>query len=280
MRNLLRFIVSNYFVLLFLFLEGLAFLFIIQSNAFQHSRFMSFSRNLTGAVYDKMQGVRSFTSLRKQNELLLAENAELRAKIGSSPDVIYVFTPDTLQNDTVSESGRSRFTFIPARVINNSITNQYNYLTLNKGSFDGVEREMGVISQNGVAGIVLDVTGNFSTVISVLNRNFRVSAKIKRNGYFGIVEWDGLQPGYVKLREIPNHIGLVNGDTILTSGHSEIFPEGIPVGTVESFAASEGNYYDIKVKLFTDFGNLHYVTLIGDRKRFEQNELERRNGYD
>jgi rod shape-determining protein MreC len=172
-----------------------------------------------------------------------------------------------------ADTGR-KFFYLPARVINNSVSRQYNIMTINKGQKHGIVADMAVISENGVAGIIAESSENFSTILPVINRNFRLSAKIERNNYFGIIEWDGRDPDIVNLREIPNHVEVFPGDTIVTSGYSAIFPEGIKVGVVESHEFREGNFYEIKVRLSTNFRQLQHVNTIISIYREEQQELE------
>ncbi len=136
---------------------------------------------------------------------------------------------------------------------------------------------MGVISDQGLVGIVLESSANFATVIPIINRNFRLSAKIKSNNYSGILQWDGVSPRYAVLTEIPFHVILTEGDTILTSGFSSIFPEGIEVGRIESFSLEKGNFYDIRVELFTDFQRLFHVNVIRNYRQEEQLNLENLN---
>jgi rod shape-determining protein MreC len=136
---------------------------------------------------------------------------------------------------------------------------------------------MGVISDQGLVGIVLESSADFATVIPVINREFRLSAKIKSNNYSGILQWDGVSPRYAMLTEIPFHVILTEGDSILTSGFSSIFPEGIEVGRIESFSLEKGNFYDIRVELFTDFQRLFHVNVIRNYRQEEQLNLENLN---
>lgn len=278
MRNLFRLIVKNYFILLFVLLEGLSLLFIFQFNPYQKSVFVNFSRNLNGAIYSQFGTIREYLALKKENDFLHLENTRLRNELSRLPRVEKQVNPDTVITDTVS--GRWQYYFIPADVINNSYNKQYNYLTLNKGRKQGVEKDMAVISNGGVTGIVAGVSDNFATVIPVLNRNFRVGSKIERNDYFGILQWEGDSPLSASLNEIPLHVEVEKGDRIVTSGFSAIFPPGIPVGEVEDIKVDEGNFYTISVSLFVDFRNLKHVNVIGNIYQEEKNTLENSLGYD
>jgi rod shape-determining protein MreC len=176
------------------------------------------------------------------------------------------------------QRGGYKFQFVPSRVVRNSVYKQYNYLTLDHGKEDGVFKDMGVISDRGVVGIVLESSDNFATVIPIINLDFRLSVKLKSNNYAGILQWDGKTPLFAVLNEIPFHVELTDGDTIVTSGFSSIFPEGIEVGTIESFSLEKGNFYEIEVRLSTDFQSLFHVNVIRNYQKEEQLNLEGRDG--
>ena len=268
MRTLFRFFQNNYNLLLFLLLEIIAFTLIIQGSSYQRSKLVGLNRQVTGYIYSKADGAREYFSLKEANELLLEENTQLRNRLdllSSSLDSASV----------ISEvKGEHRYYFVQSRIVNNNTYRQYNFLTLNKGKKQGVFRDMGVVSEQGLVGIVLESSANFSTVIPIINREFRLSAKIKSNNYAGILQWDGSSPRFALLSEIPFHVDLTEGDTILTSGFSSIFPEGIEIGRIESFSLEKGNFYDIKVELFTDFQGLFHVNVIRNYRQEEQLNLE------
>ncbi len=280
MRNLFRLILKNYFVLLFVLLEGLSLLLVFQFNPYQKSLFVNLSRNVNGLIYSRIGEVRHYLYLKEENVRLLNENTNLRNRLTESREIIYIVAPDSLAPDTLTKKTHWKYSFIPADVINNSVNKQYNYLTIDRGSLVGVEKDMAVIANGAVVGAVAGVSKNFATVIPLLNRNFRVGSKLERNDYFGILEWEGVDPQYARLREIPLHVEVQSGDTVVTSGYSAIFPPGYLVGIVESFNVQEGNFYDIKVKLAVDFRSLTHVNVISNIFRKEQQELERSFGYD
>ncbi len=258
-------------MLLFLLLEIIAIAIIMQSSSYQRSRLIGLNRQVTGYIYSKVDGAREYFSLKEVNEQLAEENLDLRNRL----DLI----SSQLDSATVVSEmmGAHRYYFVQSRIVHNSIYKQYNYLTLNKGKKQGVFRDMGVISDQGLVGIILESSANFATVIPVINRDFRLSAKIKSNNYAGILQWDGLSPQFAILTEIPFHVELTEGDTILTSGFSSIFPEGIKVGRIESFSLEKGNFYDIRVELFTDFQRLYHVNVIRNYRQEEQLNLEKSN---
>jgi len=271
MRTLLRFIQKYSNLLLFLLLEVIAVALIIQGSSYQRSKLIGLNRQVTGFIYSKVDGAREYFSLKEANEQLVEENVELRNRLDLASSMI---DSATVVNEL---KGEYRYYFVQSRIVNNSTYKQYNYLTLDKGKKQGVFRNMGVVSDQGLVGIILESSANFSTVIPVINRDFRLSAKIKSNNYAGILQWEGLSPRFAILSEIPFHVTLSEGDTILTSGFSSIFPEGIEVGKIESFSLEKGNFYDIRVELFTNFQQLYHVNVIRNYRQEEQLELENQN---
>jgi len=271
MRTLLKFIQKYYNLLLFLLLEIIAITLIIQGSSYQRSKLIGLNRQVTGFIYSKVDGAREYFSLKEVNEQLVEENMELRNRLDLTSSIL---DSATVINEVL---GEHRYSFVQSRIVNNSIYKQYNYLTLNKGKKQGVFRNMGVVSDQGLVGIILESSANFSTVIPIINLEFRLSAKIKSNNYTGILQWDGASPRFAALTEIPFHVNLSEGDTILTSGFSSIFPEGIEVGKIESFSLEKGNFYDIRVELFTDFQRLYHVNVIRNYRQEEQLNLENQN---
>jgi len=268
MRTLLRFFQNYSDLLLFLLLETIAIIFIVQGSSYQRSRIIGLNRQVSGYLFSKVDGAREYLSLRGANQQLVNENLELRNRL------------DRISGQMDSAIVISKFTepyhyfYVPSRIVHNSVFKQYNYITLDKGKKQGVFKNMGVISDQGLVGIVLESSNNFSTVIPVINRDFRLSVKIKANNYAGILQWEGESPLYAILTEIPFHLEILQGDTILTSGFSSIFPEGIEVGTIESFSLDKGNFYDIRVMLSTEFQRLFHVNVIRNYRQEEQQNLE------
>ncbi len=270
MRTLLKFIQKYSNLLLFLLLEAIALSFIIQNTQFQRSKLVGLNRQVTGYLYSKVDGAREYLSLKEVNQQLVYENLELRNRL----DLLSSHMDSAL----VTRDFRDpyHYFYMPSRVVHNSVYKQYNYITLNKGKKEGVFRDMGVISDQGLVGIVLESSNNFATVIPIINRDFKLSVKIKSNNYAGILQWEGTSPLQAMLTEIPFHVSFQEGDSIITSGFSSIFPEGIMVGTVESYSLEKGNFYDIGVRLSTDFQHLFHVNVIRNYRQEEQLNLEDR----
>lgn len=280
MRGLFRFLARNYFILLFLLLEAVSIGLLVNYNNFQRAKFFNSSNSLIASIYENYNAVTSFFYLQKTNADLAAENARLRTMLEQYKQA--TIPVDSLQQTaevvTEPDSTERRYDFLPARVINNSFVRQYNYITINKGSDDGVKTDMGIIGPNGVVGIVTSVTKHYATGPTILNKRWKVSAKIKNSNYFGSLAWDGLDPKYANLNEIPFHVQMAVGDTIVTSGFSDVFPEGIPVGIIETFDHASGrNFFAIKVKLLTNFANLSYVEIVNDNHLEELEQIQESN---
>lgn len=275
MRSLLQFLARFHVFFLFLALEIISLILIVNYNNFQRVRFLNSSNRVSASVYEMSSNLTSYFQLRRINEELAAENAELQTKL-QKLQVVDIFS----QADT-SVIRDTTYQFIPARIINNSVNKQYNYVTLNKGRLDGIEPDMGIIGPNGVVGVVTNVSAHYSSGPSILNRRWRVSAKIKKNNYFGSLFWGGSDPRYAQLNEIPFHVELAAGDTIITSGYSSIFPGGILIGVIEDFNHDSGaNFYQVNVRLSTNFKTISHVELVKNNFLEEQIKLEELNTDD
>ncbi|WP_346855061.1 rod shape-determining protein MreC [uncultured Draconibacterium sp.] len=272
MRSLLRFLVKNYGFLLFLFLEVVSLVLVFNYNSFQKSKYLNSSNFVSAGLYSTINSVSQYFDLARVNKHLAEENARLRThlQIGiSSADI----DSDTLGYGLIEADTTFRFT--PARVINNSVNKQQNYITLNKGRKDGIKPDQGILSPQGIVGVITAVSESYSTGLSLLNPRWSVSAKLKKSGFYGSLSWNGEDYQMLDLLEIPFHVKLDVGDTIVTSGYSSIFPEGLLIGVVDEFTQPEGeNYYDIKVRLSTNFKSIRYVEVIENLKKDELENLE------
>jgi len=245
-------------------------LLLVNYNNYQKSQFLNSSNSISGGIYEKVSSVTDYLSLAKTNEELSRENAKLNNLLGSSfkssVDSSFMYS-DTLY--------RQQYIYRTAKIINNSVNKQLNYITLNKGRIHGIESDMGVVTANGVVGVVKSVSENYSSVISLLNSRIKISAKIKKNDYFGSLSWDGKDYRKALLLDIPFHVQVRKGDTIVTSGFSSTFPEGLTLGIIDEVLTSSGsNFQEVKVLLSNDFKSLSYVKVIGDLLKEERIELE------
>lgn len=269
MRNLFLFIWKHHIFVLFLLLEALAFYFIVKNNRFQNAGFINSANIVVGNVLGIYSEIREYFYLRKTNQILVEENALLRSQLEES----FIKNQIPYRADT---NYTQKYIYRTARVLNNSVNKRNNYLTLDKGRLHGIEPEMGVISPDGVVGVVKAVSDNFSSVMSVLNKNTVVSCKVKKNGYLGTLVWEGGNPAIGTLNDVPRHAALQPGDTIITSGASAIYPEGILVGFVETAELEDGdNFYTIRIRFSADYAKLTHVYVVKNLMSEEQIQLEK-----
>jgi rod shape-determining protein MreC len=257
----------------FLMLEFFCSWLIVQNNQYQGAHFFNSSNSFVAQVNGFSQSVSEYFSLREVNQMLAEENTLLRKNLeqrnqsGLGP-----------QQRVVTDSAViKRFDFISAKVVNNSVSRFTNFITINKGSDEGIESGMAVISPQGVVGKVKMTSKHFSVITSILNIDLMVSGVMKRTGYFGTIQWDGGDPDYTKLNFIPRHVQPIAGDTIVTSGYSGVFPEGIMIGTISDKKLAEGApFYELRVKLAPDFRNLTYVSVVKSNLLPELDSLEQK----
>lgn len=248
---------------------------LFNNNPYQHHIYLTSASAVTSAVYKGANNVTSYFHLHDINEDLQLQCANLELEVLSLREQIRSYQEKYDIDSTNAPEGTRHFEFILAHVINNSISKPYNYITINKGSNDGIKPEMGIIDQNGVVGIVNLVGNNSSRVISLLNPNLRLSCKIKGNDNFGSLVWDGEDPTIAVLEELPRHTVFKEGDTVVTSGYSTVFPEGIPVGVILSNDKSlNENFFSLNVKLLTDFTKLSTVRVVRNNMKTELDSLE------
>ena len=275
MRNLLHFFVrhSTWFVFIFYMVMGCVLLF--NRNPYQHHLYLTSAGHVASAVYSATNSVTGYFHLRDINEDLQQRNASLELEVLTLKQRLRE-AAETIYGDTMTvDSSLVNYKFIIAHVINNSVARPRNYITIEKGTNDGVQPEMGVVDQNGVVGIINVVGPHTARVISILNPDLRLSCKVKGSDAFGSLVWDGKRPDQAVLEELPRHVPFNVGDTIVTSGYSVVFPEGIPVGTIITQEKDEDdNFYTLQVKLLTDFTTLSTVRVIENAFRDEINSIE------
>jgi rod shape-determining protein MreC len=254
----------------FLVLEVICAWLIIQNNQYQSARFFNSSNSFVASLNSVSQDVREYFLLKNINTTLAEENAYLKSKLEQ-----YNQAQNVLDTRLIRDSAMiKQYDFISAKVVNNSVDRMTNYLTINRGSEDGIRPGMAVISPLGVVGKIKAVSNHFSVVTSVLHREYRVSVLIKRTGDFGTALWSGRDPEFIDLNFVPRHVHPVVGDTIVTSGYNAIFPQGIMVGTIAEVKENETLFYDLKVKLSQDFRKLSFVEVVRSHLRHEQDSLE------
>ncbi len=269
MRSLLNFLLRYKTLIIFFILEAVALVMISSSHNYHHSVTYRAANSITGFISKKVAKGQSYFKLHHVNEELVAENLQLRRQI----DKLKAVPLSGLTEVSDSVTG-TRYTYLNAKVINNSVNKQKNFLTLDRGSRNGVTIGMGVASPTGVVGVIVGVSRNYSVAMSLLNTDFKLSASIARNDYFGSLAWDGRNHRYAQLSEIPHHVAVTEGDTIVTSGYSAIYPPGLMVGTLTGDLKKGGDFVTLKVLLSADFKKLTNVYLIGSLSRDERKTLE------
>jgi rod shape-determining protein MreC len=269
MRNFFLLIRRYNFLLIFLLLQGLSFFLLSRNPGYQQASIVGAANKLTGDMYAAYSKVTDYLILGEANRLLAEENARLRTTDSAA---FYSLAIDSMHvNDSLQ---LQQYTYVSARVINNSVKNVNNYLTLDRGAMHGIEPEMAVLSSTGVVGIVKDVSEHYSTVISLLHRSTKISSKVANSEYFGSTIWDGQSPEYANLFDIPSHAKVSLGDSIVTSTYSGIFPRGILIGTVSQLGESGESFKEIEIKLSTNFRTLSYVYVVRNLFKAERDSLE------
>ena len=270
MQRIILFFVQNRNFLLFVLLFAVSFALTVNAHSFHQSKVVSSANFLSGGIFGIKTSITDYFDLRTQNELLSEENKTLRTLLSNGGQLSSNGAADSLVLDT-------NYRFISARVINNTYSKTKNNLTLNRGSSDSVKTDMGVLSPQGIVGMVNSVSKNYASVQSVLNTNSQIPAKFKKSNHFGTLIWNAEDPSVVQLIEVPRIAPVAMGDTIVTDAKSTIFPPGIRVGTVQNFNRKEGDdYYQIDVLLFTDMTSVKHVYLVSQRDASEIRELEKR----
>ncbi len=270
MRNLIFFLYKYYTFLLFFALQVIALTIFYRYNAYQRASFLNVTGGIANNFYETVNNTKNYFYLKRVNDSLLVENARLRNQMLNAfyqTGVTSTFITDTTY--------QQQYEYIAATVVNNSVIYRNNYLTLDKGSNHGIKQGMGVVTNTGVVGIVMSVSKNFCTVLSVLNSNSKISAMLKKNNAFGSLVWNGVDPTMCNLLDVNKHVEVKAEDEVVTSNYSKLFPQGLPIGRIYTHRLEAGdNFYTIKVKLNVDFATVKTVYIIRNLLKDEQQELE------
>lgn len=275
MRNLINFLLQYSVLILFVVLASVSFTLVVKNQEYQRSVFLTSSNAMVASVYELNNALVEFFKLRATNEILATENTNLRNEIVQLRNRLSTIHPKVVDSIRFRIPPEMEYSFVSAKVINNSTNKLQNFITINKGKQDGIKVDMGVISDLGVVGIVKTVSDKFSVVIPILNDKIKINCKFKHNNYSGPLNWNGMDYRYASMLDIARHVKFALGDSLVTSGFTNAFPEGIPVGTIADFKIKESDpYYTIKVKLAVDFRTLSYVKVIDYKNYIEQRHLE------
>lgn len=276
MHNLSEFLLKYHHWFIFLLLEVVSMILLFQFNGYQGSVWFTSANAVSGKVYEANAAVNQFFSLSKINEQLTQRNVLLEQRVQQLSEQLEKATGDTTIASRPIMAAIAGNRIIPARVISNTIDKQDNFITLDKGSADGIKPDMGVVGGTGVVGIVYQTSKNYSIVIPVLSSHSRISCKIQGRGYFGYLHWDGKSPRHAFVDDIPRHAHFRLYDNIVTSGYSSVFPPGILIGKIiHVYNSPDGLSYRCMVELSTDFGNLRNVCVIDDKIMRERLEIQR-----
>mgnify|MGYP003120328660 CR=1 FL=1 len=269
MQQIFNFLIRNKNNILFLLLLVLSLFLTIQSHSYHKSKFISSANFITGGIYGWANGVQSYFHLEDYNKRLMEENKQLHNLLAATKDSI------TLEQITDSTSFNSVYQFRVAKVINNNYSKIDNYITIEGGKNSGLNPEDGVITSQGIIGIVDKVTNNYARIISILNSESKINAQLKKSDHFGSLVWNGKDPNTVQLIDVPRLAPVKKGDTIVTGGKSLIFPQGIPIGQIVDFELDNNeSYYTINIRLFNDMTSIGYVYVIENKIKAEIKELE------
>ncbi|MGV8944963.1 MAG: rod shape-determining protein MreC [Lutibacter sp.] len=270
MRQIIYFIKKFRYFLLFIVLEILAFIIIIQDFSYHQSKFVNSANYFSGGIYKKINSVTEFFHLKIDNRLLSEENTRLKNLLEKRENSY------ALDSFTVIDTTQyfQKYEYSVAKVINNNYTKRNNFLTLNKGSKNGLSPDLGVINSKGIIGVIKNISSNYATVISILNSNSKINVRLKNSNHFGTLVWNGKNYNITQVIDIPRQALVKIGDTIVTGGKSAIFPEGIEIGVVKDFKYEQNKYQQINVLLFNDMSAIGEVQIVKNLHKDEQVTLE------
>ena len=283
MRSLILLILKRSSMLLFLIMELLCAVLVINYNSNQGEIFLTSSNFFAGKLYNNVNSVKGYFNLNEVADSLATENEMLRNQLASSR---YINIPyqDTLRKVQVDSLGQDsvlvQFYYTNAKVINNSVASSNNYLTLDRGAQHGVQKSMGVVSAHGIVGIVAAVSTHFATVKSILSKDLKISGNIYVDGipFSGSLTWQSHDHRFLNMDYVPKYAKIAQGDSVLTSGFSTVFPEGYSIGQVDTFFVPPGSaYYKIRVQLSEDMTTIRRVYVANNLLKEEQKKLEATN---
>ncbi len=278
MKNLFALLYKNHLFLLFLFLEILALFFAIQHNAFQRSSFINSSHAIAGSTFETVDNLSGYLDLREKNALLADSLAKVKSQTLSA--LRLRDTNFTKINDTLY---KQQYIYVSARVIHLTTHKPNNFLTIDKGSNDGIKENMAVVGVNGIVGIINGVTPDYASVMSILHHKTELSCKLKSTKNVGFLRWNNLEYNYrtALLKDVPLTAKVVKGDTVVTTEYSDSFPGGIPVGKVlMARLADEGQSQDVTIELFLDFNVLDHVFVVRDLMKEQKDSLQTKFQHD
>ena len=276
MQQILNFLIKHNHWFLFILLEGISFVLLFSFNRYQNAAMFTSANEVAGNIYSFMSDVDGYFGLSDENEALVEQNRELMSEIEALKQELTALKDSTalVANSFVAPL-KGDFRFNTARAVNNSLNKVNNFITIDKGKNDGINSEMGVFNDKGVVGIIYQTSGNFSLVMPLLNSKSMLSCRVKGSDSFCTLRWHGEELQYSYLIDLPRYAIFQQGDTVVTSGFSSIFPADIPVGEIERLEDSDdGMFYRARVRLFVDFASIDNLFVVGNDNKLEQDTLE------
>lgn len=276
MQSLLSLLVKYNHWFLFILLEGISIVLLFTFNNYQNAVFFTSANGVAGSVYSLMSDVDGYFGLKEENNTLIEHNRELLAQVNALREELSAFKDSAaLADNSIINCNSEEYTFTTAKVVNNSLNNVNNFITIDKGKSDSIGTEMGVFNEQGVVGIIYRTSDNFAIVQPLLNSKSMISCRVTGNNTSCTLKWGGGDLQHSYLIDLPRYALFEAGDTVVTSGFSSIFPAGIPVGEIVGLDDSEdGMFYRAKVRLFVDFSSIDNLYVVGSSKKREQETLE------
>ena len=271
MQQILNFLIKHNHWFLFILLEGISFVLLFSFNNYQSASMFTSTNEVAGNIYSMISDVDGYFTLNDENQALLEHNKELIREIEALKEELATLK----DSSAIAAFHDGNFRFNTARAVNNSLNKLQNFITIDKGENDGIGSEMGVFNDKGVVGIIYQTSGNFSLVMPLLNSKSMLSCRVKGSNSFCTLRWHGEELQYSYLIDLPRYAIFQQGDTVVTSGFSSIFPADIPVGEIERLEDSDdGMFYRARVRLFVDFASIDNVFVVGNDNKKEQDTLE------
>ena len=271
MQQILNFLIKHNHWFLFILLEGISFVLLFSFNNYQSASMFTSTNEVAGNIYSMISDVDGYFTLNDETQALLEHNKELISEIEALKEELATLK----DSSAIAAFPDGKFRFNTARAVNNSLNKLQNFITIDKGENDGIGSEMGVFNDKGVVGIIYQTSGNFSLVMPLLNSKSMLSCRVKGSNSFCTLRWHGEELQYSYLIDLPRYAIFQQGDTVVTSGFSSIFPADIPVGEIERLEDSDdGMFYRARVRLFVDFASIDNVFVVGNENKNEQDTLE------
>ena len=276
MQQILNFLIKHNHWFLFILLEGISFVLLFSFNRYQNAAMFTSANEFAGNIYSFMSDVDGYFGLSDENEALVEQNRVLINDIEQLKQELASFKDSTaLATNSFAALLKGDYRFSTAHVVNNSLNKVNNFITIDKGKNDGINSEMGVFNDKGVIGIIYKTSDNFSLVMPLLNSKSMLSCRVKGSNSFCTLRWNGEELQYSYLIDLPRYAIFQQGDTVVTSGFSSIFPADIPVGEIERLEDSDdGMFYRARVRLFVDFASIDNLFVVGNDNKLEQDTLE------